>query len=283
MSRSIFFLLLLSLLFAIPGPAQVHWFIRPEGNLSLIRKTSNTTSYNTTIDNEPVRATVAARSEFDRQLGAGLSGGFVVPTAVKRLSLEAAAGLVMTSYRAHTALDFRSSGDIYDLNMPGFRAISVQFDGYAGGFSDRLFSSGKPYIISPENTEKNFKQGTVRHLYAQLQIGAKYKLLRKTAIGLGVVPYLLVQSTTHTYKEELTPPPIQGTLLRQTKSQAKDDYHTAGMAAQAKVEQALNARFSLQALFTHHFSKIYKEQPGDVPGRKPKMQYAALGMSYYFN
>ncbi|WP_300603270.1 hypothetical protein [Niabella sp.] len=275
-------LLSLSLLFIIPTAfSQVHWFIRPEGNFSVIRKTNNTTSYPTTIDNVAVRATVSGQSDFDRQLSAGLSGGIKIPTTVKRLSLETSAGLVMTSYRAHTTLKFESTGDISRLNMPGFRSLLLMFDGYAGGFAGDPVDGNFSYTVSPETTERNFKPGQVHHLYAQLNLGAHYQLLKRTAIGLSAAPYLLVKSTTHTYTESAQPattPP----LFTETKSSSKDDYRPAGLAGRAAIEQTLSTQFAIQASFTHHFSKIYKERTNDIPGRKPRMQYVALGLSYYF-
>ncbi|AHF17078.1 hypothetical protein [Niabella soli] len=275
---------LLSLLFVLNSYGQVRWFIRPEGNFSLVRKTNNTGSYPITINDMTTLATITARSHFDHQSGAGLSGGFTLPLAVKKLSLEVTAGMVLTGYRAHTALSsIYNGGGMPTLGgWPISGSTYLEFYGYAGGFTDRVPDPGNSHPISAETTEKNFKQGKVNHVYAQLNLGAKYNLLRKTAIGLSAVPYLLAKSTTHTYKEGAAQP--GGTiLLLQTKSSAKDDYQTIGLAGQAKVEQTLNARFALQASFTHHFSNIYKEQPNDVPGRKPKMQYVSLGLTYYVN
>ncbi|MCF3108635.1 hypothetical protein LL912_07580 [Niabella sp. CC-SYL272] len=277
--------LLLSLLlfFMIPtAHSQVHWFIRPEGNLSIIRKTDNTTSYPTTIDNVTVRANVSAQSDFNRQLSAGLSGGMRIPTIVKRLSLETSAGLVMTSYRAHTILKFISTGDIYRLNAPGSRTILLIFDGYAGGFTGDPVNGNFSYTVSPETTEKNFKLGQVHHLYAQLNLGANYQLLKHTAIGLSAAPYLLVKSTTHMYTKSAQPP-LNPPLFKETKSSSKDNYHPTGLAGRAAIEQTVSTRLAIQASFTHHFSKIYKGRPNDIPGRKPRMQYAALGLSYYFH
>ncbi|SDD48761.1 hypothetical protein [Niabella drilacis] len=248
-SKTVFCLLLLFLVYT--GYGQVHWFIRPEGNFSLIRKTGNTGAYDVIIDNQPTRATITAGSAFNNKWGAGLSGGFMIPTAVKRLLLEAAAGVVMTNDRVRTTLRFISPGDPTRLEMPGARHITMEFDGYAGGF---------PEVVPSGNPVQSTAPGCVSQVYTQLNIGAKYHIFKKTALGLGVSPYLLVNS-----------------------SGSRENYRTAGFAGQAKTEQMLNDRFALQASFTHHFSKTYKEQPYDVPGRKPKMQYASLGLSYYFN
>ncbi|ANH80581.1 hypothetical protein A8C56_05890 [Niabella ginsenosidivorans] len=277
------FLPLLLLFIMQTGYSQVHWFIQADGNLSILPKVTNTSTYAAVVTDNPTVVSTSIAASYEKRAGANIKGGIQIPLSDK-FSAEPALQLSFIRFRKKTNVSYATrSGSIDDLNGVSSTA------GYYENYGDPFFIPGiTPFFNNTNSTfdpsAKTEDIGKTRFLFLSADLNASYKITKHTHIGLGVAPFLLLGAHTYNYQLEPLPAASQYTyLISEKKDNTKDKYNNFGVSGNILVEQRITNHLSVLATGTQYITRLYKEEAYMLRDKKSRIRYVSLGVRYYLH
>lgn len=273
---------LLFLFIVQAGFSQVHWFVQADGNLSLLPKVTNSGTYAAVVADNPTFVSTSITASYEKRAGANIKGGLQIPLSDKFFA-EPALQLSFIRFRKKTGISYATrSGSIDDLN--GVSSSIGYYENYGAPFFipgiTPLFSNTHSMVDPDVKTEN---AGKTSFLFLSADLNATYKIAKHTHIGLGIMPFFLLSTSTYNYQLEPLPYASEyAYLLSEKKDNSKDEYNNFGVSGNLLVEQQITQHLSVLATGTQHITRLYKDAAIDIlRDKKTRIRYVSLGLRYY--